>query len=48
MSEELTPTVVERPGWRRETALFLTGQSVSLFGSMLVQYAVLWHDGVHH
>jgi DHA3 family macrolide efflux protein-like MFS transporter len=33
----------ERPGWRRETTLFLTGQSVSLFGSMLVQYAVMWY-----
>lgn len=33
----------ERPGWRRDVALFLTGQTVSLFGSMLVQYAVMWH-----
>lgn len=33
----------ERPGWRRETTIFLTGQTVSLFGSMLVQYAVMWH-----
>lgn len=33
----------ERPGWRRDIALFLTGQSVSLFGSMLVQYAVMWY-----
>lgn len=29
--------------WRRPVALFLTGQSVSLFGSMLVQYAVMWY-----
>ena len=28
---------------RRPVALFLTGQSVSLFGSMLVQYAVMWY-----
>ncbi|GEK21902.1 MFS transporter [Cellulomonas xylanilytica] len=46
MTEE-TPTVdaptEERPGWRRETTIFLTGQTVSLFGSMLVQYAVMWH-----
>lgn len=34
---------VEMPGWRRRTALFLTGQTISLFGSMLVQYAVMWH-----
>lgn len=40
---ETTPSVPQRPGWRRETALFLTGQSVSLFGSMLVQYAVMWY-----
>ncbi|PWD50720.1 MFS transporter [Serinibacter arcticus] len=33
----------EKPGWRRRTALFLTGQTVSLFGSMLVQYAVMWY-----
>ena len=33
----------DKPGWRRETTLFLTGQTISLFGSMLVQYAVMWH-----
>lgn len=33
----------EKPGWRRQTALFLSGQTVSLFGSMLVQYAVMWY-----
>lgn len=33
----------ERVGWKRDIALFLTGQSVSLFGSMLVQYAVMWY-----
>ncbi|MGN8244577.1 MFS transporter [Cellulomonas soli] len=32
-----------RPGWRRDTAVFLSGQTVSLFGSMLVQYAIMWH-----
>lgn len=29
--------------WRRSTALFLTGQTVSLLGSMIVQYAVMWY-----
>ena len=29
--------------WKRDTGVFLTGQTVSLFGSMVVQYAVLWH-----
>ncbi|WP_219509658.1 MFS transporter [Nonomuraea ceibae] len=28
--------------WRRNVALFLTGQTVSLLGSMIVQYAVMW------
>ena len=44
MSTETTSSgPEERPGWRRDTGLFLTGQSVSLFGSMLVQYAVMWY-----
>jgi DHA3 family macrolide efflux protein-like MFS transporter len=29
--------------WLRNTILFLSGQTVSLFGSMLVQYAVFWY-----
>ena len=33
----------QHPGWKRKAAFFLTGQTVSLFGSMLVQYAVMWH-----
>lgn len=32
-----------RPHWKRDVGVFLTGQTVSLFGSMLVQYAVMWH-----
>lgn len=31
------------PGWLRKVVLFLGGQTVSLFGSMLVQYAVFWY-----
>ncbi len=31
------------PHWRRHVALFLGGQTVTLFGSMLVQYAVFWY-----
>ncbi len=42
-SEESVTTVEERPGWRRDITLFLSGQTVSLFGSMLVQYAVMWY-----
>ena len=29
--------------WKRNVSLFLTGQTVSLFGSMIVQYAVMWY-----
>lgn len=29
--------------WKRNVALFLSGQTVSLFGSMLVQYAAMWY-----
>ncbi|MFI6817276.1 MFS transporter [Nonomuraea sp. NPDC050328] len=34
--------MTETTAWRRNVALFLTGQTVSLFGSMIVQYAVMW------
>ncbi|MDR1919611.1 MAG: MFS transporter [Tannerellaceae bacterium] len=29
--------------WKRNTALFVTGQALSLFGTMVVQYAIMWH-----
>ncbi|OPZ65678.1 MAG: enterobactin exporter EntS [Firmicutes bacterium ADurb.Bin506] len=29
--------------WKRDTTLFLAGQAISFFGSMLVQYAIAWH-----
>jgi DHA3 family macrolide efflux protein-like MFS transporter len=29
--------------WKKNTALFLAGQALSLFGSMVVQYAIIWH-----
>ncbi|MDR1624704.1 MAG: MFS transporter [Tannerellaceae bacterium] len=29
--------------WKKNTALFLTGQALSFFGTMTVQYAILWH-----
>jgi DHA3 family macrolide efflux protein-like MFS transporter len=29
--------------WKRNVTFFLTGQAISLFGSMMVQYAILWH-----
>ena len=33
----------EMPGWKKQVAIFLTGQTISTFGSFLVQYAILWH-----
>ncbi|MBF0673556.1 MAG: MFS transporter [Salinibacterium sp.] len=36
-------TPAERPGWKRDVAIFLSGQTISLLGSMLVMYAVMWH-----
>jgi DHA3 family macrolide efflux protein-like MFS transporter len=44
-----SPTTMDRdtddelPGWKRNVAIFLTGQTISLLGSMLVQFAVMWH-----
>jgi len=29
--------------WKRNTALFLTSQAISLFGSSIVQYAIIWY-----
>lgn len=31
------------PRWKRNVALFTVGQIISLFGSMLVQYAISWY-----
>jgi MFS transporter, DHA3 family, macrolide efflux protein len=31
------------PGWARRAGLFLTAQTISVFGSFLVQYAIMWH-----
>ena len=29
--------------WKKHTIFFLASQNISLFGSMLVQYAIMWH-----
>jgi MFS transporter, DHA3 family, macrolide efflux protein len=34
---------VPHPHWRRHVVTFIGGQTVSLFGSMLVQYAIFWY-----
>ncbi|AXH36152.1 MFS transporter [Humibacter sp. BT305] len=31
------------PAWKGNVGLFLSGQTVSLFGSMIVQYVVMWY-----
>ena len=31
------------PGWKNRVAIFMTGQTISMFGSFLVQYAIMWH-----
>lgn len=31
------------PHWKRNIALFLSGQAISLFGSSVVQFAVMWY-----
>ena len=31
------------PGWKKTVAVFLVGQTITTFGSLLVQYALLWH-----
>jgi DHA3 family macrolide efflux protein-like MFS transporter len=34
---------VKQINWKQNVSLFLTGQAITLFGSMLVQYAIMWH-----
>ena len=31
------------PVWKRQVTVFLVGQTITTFGSLLVQYALLWH-----
>lgn len=33
----------EFKNWKEKTALFLSGQAVSLFGSSITQFAIIWH-----
>jgi len=39
----MTETKSAPTNWKQNTVLFLSGQIISLFGSMLVQYAIMWH-----
>lgn len=52
MDHPTTPTTSEQvnrlsegesEGWKKRVVVFLTGQTISTFGSYLVQYAILWH-----
>jgi DHA3 family macrolide efflux protein-like MFS transporter len=46
MTSSEPSTTIEIPeflGWKRKVAVFLVGQTVTTFGSLLVQYAILWH-----
>jgi DHA3 family macrolide efflux protein-like MFS transporter len=31
------------PGWKKRITVLLVGQTISTFGSFLVQYAIMWH-----
>ena len=33
----------QKPNWEKKVALFIGSQAISLFGSALVQYAIMWH-----
>ena len=38
------PTASEdMPGWKKRVTVFLVGQTITTFGSFLVQYAIMWH-----
>lgn len=37
------PRKTDAPDWRRNIALFFAGQTISLLGSSIVQYAIIWH-----
>lgn len=37
------PASESMPGWARRVTLFLSAQTISMFGSFLVQYAIFWH-----
>jgi DHA3 family macrolide efflux protein-like MFS transporter len=38
-----TPESDSMPGWKKKVTVFLVGQTITTFGSLLVQYALLWH-----
>jgi DHA3 family macrolide efflux protein-like MFS transporter len=42
MTESL-PSPAGVNGWKKKVSLFLVGQTITTFGSFLVQYAIMWH-----
>ena len=36
-------TSQDMPRWKRRVTVFLVGQTITTFGSFLVQYAIMWH-----
>lgn len=42
-SQSESDTGVSSTGWKKRAVIFLTGQTISTFGSFLVQYAIFWH-----
>jgi DHA3 family macrolide efflux protein-like MFS transporter len=42
-SQKIVGAAAAAPNWKRNIALFLSSQTISLFGSMLVQYAITWY-----
>lgn len=36
-------TSQDMPGWKARVTVFLVGQTITTFGSFLVQYALMWH-----
>lgn len=43
MNEESSASEISMPGWKKRVALFLVGETITTFGSFLVQYAIMWH-----
>ncbi len=41
--DDVVDLAQDRPHWLRNTVLFVSGQTVSLFGSSLVQFAIMWY-----
>ncbi|WP_402841044.1 MFS transporter [Microbacterium sp. GXS0129] len=41
--DDASPPPADPPHWMRGLLLFFSGQTVSLLGSMLVQYAIFWY-----